>query len=70
MLLNATVAEISEKLFFDYSNENNPDALYRELIPGGNIQVYLNSTGEESKVNLEALFNAVHLNKELIKGLF
>lgn len=70
VLLNATVAEISEKLFFDYSNENNPDALYRELIPGGNIQVYLNSTGEESKVNLEALFNAVHLNKELIKGLF
>ena len=70
MLLNASVAEISEKLTFDYTNERRPDALYSELIPGGSIQVYLNSTGEESKVNIEALFNTVHLHKELIKGLF
>ena len=70
VLLNASIAGISEKLYFDYSNENIPEALYREMIPGGNIQVCLNQSGEESKVNLEALFNAVHLNKELIKGLF
>ena len=70
VLLNATIAEISEKLYFDYTNEDNQDVLYREMIPGGNIQVYLNRKGEDSKVNLEALFNAVHLNKELIKGLF
>ena len=71
VLLNASVAEISEKLTFDdYTNERRPDALYSELIPGGSIQVYLNSTGEESKVNIEALFNTVHLHKELIKGLF
>lgn len=70
VLLNATIAEISQKLFFDYSNEMNPDALYRELVPGGNIQVYLNAKGEESKVNMEALFNTVHQHKELIKGIF
>ena len=70
VLLNASTAEISEKLYFDYTNEMNPDALYRELIPGGNIQVYLNQSGEESKVNLEALFNTVHQHKELIKGIF
>jgi ABC-2 type transport system ATP-binding protein len=70
VLLNATVSEISKKLFFDYTSEMNPDALYREMIPGGNIQVYLNQTGDDSKVNLEALFNAVHQHKELIKGLF
>ena len=70
VLLNATIAEISEKLYFDYTNERNPDALYCEMIPGGNIQVYLNQTGEESKVNIEALFNTVNQHKELIKGIF
>ena len=70
VLLNATIAEISEKLHFDYSNEVNQYALYRELVPGGNIQVSLNHTKEESKVNLEALFNTVYQHKELIKEVF
>lgn len=70
VLLNASVAEISEKLHFDYSNEVNEFALYRELVPGGNIQVSLNQTKEESKVNLEALFNTVYQHKELIKEIF
>lgn len=70
ILLNAGIAEISGRLFFDYSNEKHPEALYSEMIPGGSIQVYPNSTGEESKVNIEALFNTVHLHKELIKGIF
>lgn len=70
VLLNATIAEISEKLYFDYSSEPMENALYREMIPGGNKQVCLNQTGEDSKVNLEALFNTVHQHKELIKGIF
>ena len=70
VLLNASVAEVSEKLYFDYTSERNPDALYCEMIPGGNIQVCLNQTGEDSKVNLEALFNTVHQHKELIKRIF
>ena len=70
VLLNATIEEISEKLYFDYSSELKADALYRELVPGGAIQVYLNQTGAESKVNMEALFNTVHQHKELIKGIF
>lgn len=70
VLLNATVAEIAEKLYFDYTNEKTADALYSEMIPGGNIQVRLNHSSEDSKVNLEALFNTVHQNKELIKGIF
>ena len=70
VLLNATVAEIVDKLTFDYSNEKNPHALYSEMTPGGSVQVYLNTGDEESKVNIEALFNTVHLHKELIKGLF
>ncbi len=70
VLLNATLEEISEKLFFDYSNEKVEGALYSEMIPGGNIQVMPNHTGEDSKVNIEALFNTVQKHKELIKGIF
>ena len=70
VLLNASTQEITEKLYFDYSNEKDSDALYCELIPGATIQVKLNQTGEESKVNLEALFNTVHHHKQLIKGIF
>ena len=70
VLLNASIAEISEKLYFDYSNERKDGALYSEMIPGGSIQVYPNTSGEESKVNIEALFNTVHLHKELVKGIF
>ena len=70
VLLNASVQEITEKLYFDYSTALNPDALYQELIPGGCIQVTPNPTGAESKVNIEALFNTVHQHKELIKEMF
>jgi len=70
VLLNATLEEITEKLYFDYSTERIDDALYSEMIPGGNIQVCLNQSGEDSKVNIEALFNTVHQHKELIKGIF
>ncbi len=70
VLLNASVAQISEKLYFDYGTTVNEASIYSEALPGGLIQVYPNTSGRESKVNLEALFNAVHNNKELIKGIF
>ena len=70
VLLNASVEEITGKLYFDYGTQLHPESLYSEQLPGGFIQVYPNSTGEDSKINVEALFNAVHKNKELIKGMF
>lgn len=70
VLLNASLDEIAQKLYFDYSSEADPDALYQEMVPGGNIQVSVNKTGTESKVNIEALFNAVLLHKNLIKEMF
>ena len=70
VLLNASVEEISSKLFFDYGTQLHPGALYLEQTPGGCIQVYQNTTGEDSKVNMEALFNAVHQHKEQIKEIF
>ena len=70
VLLNASVEEITSKLYFDYGTQLPPASLYSEQLPGGFIQVYPNTTGEDSKINVEALFNAVHKNKELIKGMF
>lgn len=70
VLLNASIREISEKFYFDYSGEAKPGALYSEMTPGGNIQVLLNATDEESKVNIEALFNTVHKHKELTLNTF
>jgi ABC-2 type transport system ATP-binding protein len=70
VLLNASLETITRKLFFDYGTTIKADALYLEHTPSGAIQVYPNTTGEESKVNLEALFNAVHSHKDEVKALF
>lgn len=70
VLLNASVSEVSDKLFFDYGTQLHPDALYSEQLPGGFLQVYPNTNGEESKVNIEALFNTVYKHKDLVKNLF
>lgn len=70
VLLNATIEQISDKLYFDYGTTVRPDALYCEQLPGGLIQVCPNTTGLDSKVNIEALFNTVHNNKQLIKKLY
>ena len=69
VLVNATLEEIASKLYFDYGTELHPEALYSEQMPGGFIQVLVNATGEDSKVNIEAFFNAVHKNKEMVKNL-
>lgn len=70
VLLNASIEEISSALYFDYSQTLHPDSLYSEQLPGGFIQVRPNTSALESKVNIEALFNAAHRNKALIKEIF
>lgn len=70
VLLNAGMDEISEKLYFDYGTQLHPDSLFAEQVPGGFIQVVRNTEGLDSKVNVEALFNAVHKHKDLVKELF
>ena len=70
VLLDASVQKITEKLFFEYGGAERPDALYSELLPGGYMNVVPNESGEESQLNIEALFNAVLRNKERIKELF
>jgi ABC-2 type transport system ATP-binding protein len=70
VLLNATIEQIADKLFFDYGTTLHPEALYSEQLPGGFIQVLPNTEKADSKVNIEALFNTVHKHKELVKNLF
>lgn len=70
VLLDASVQKITEKLYFEYGGEKRDDALYSELLPGGYMNVVPNTTGAESQLNIEALFNAVLRNKNTIKELF
>ena len=69
VLVNASLEAIADKLYFDYGNILNENSLYTEQLPGGFIQVYPNVTGIQSKVSIEALFNAVHKHKDIIKAL-
>ena len=70
VLLDASVQKITEKLFFEYGGEAREDALYSELLPAGYMNVIPNITGEESQLNIEALFNAVLRNKNTVRELF
>lgn len=69
VLLNASFAEITDKIYFEYGPERLQNAYYTEMLPGGYINVMPNTEHLESNVNIEALFNAVMKNKETIKNL-
>ena len=70
VMLDASVQRITEKLYFEYGGEKRDDALYSEMQPGGYLNVLSNATGEESQINIEALFNAVLKNKSVFKEMF
>ncbi|MBP5548801.1 MAG: ABC transporter ATP-binding protein [Bacteroidales bacterium] len=70
VMLNASVETITEKLFFEYGGQQRPDALYSEMMPGGYLNVLPNNGMGESLINIEALFNAVLRNREVIKNIF
>ena len=70
VLLDASVQRIQEKLFFEYGGEQREDALYSEMQPSGYLNVIPNTTGEESQLNIEALFNAVLRNKNYFREMF
>lgn len=70
VLLNASVGEISEKLYFSVEKAMRPDALYCEPAVGGYSQVSVNTDNSESAVDIEMLFNAVLANRDRIKSIF
>ena len=72
LLLNASVDSIGEKLVFKIVDEilSTNETLYAETAIKGMAVVIENRTAEDSKVNLEHLFNAVTENPERIKQIF
>jgi len=70
ILLNESITSISEKLIFKTKGNRDQEALLCDNAPGGYLCVAKNDTGEESAVNIEALFNAVVNKKEEIKNIF
>lgn len=72
LLLNASVDSIGEKLVFKMVDEilSTNETLYAETAIKGMAVVIENRTAEDSKVNLEHLFNAVTENPVRIKKIF
>jgi ABC-2 type transport system ATP-binding protein len=72
LLLQASIAEISNKLSFKITDDlpDDNEVLYAESSLKGYSVVMQNRTGEESKVNLEYLFNAVTENPVKAKSIF
>jgi ABC-2 type transport system ATP-binding protein len=72
LLLNASVSDISEKLCFKTVSElSSPDEiLYSEESLKGFSVVTKNTNAEDSKVNLEHLFNAITEKPILAKAIF
>ena len=72
IVFNRTLEEISQKLCFRMADRNQTDekVIYSEDTLRGQVQVCINTTGEESKVDIEMLFSAVLANKSLITSLF
>jgi ABC-2 type transport system ATP-binding protein len=72
IVFNQNIHDISRHLSFQMDHEPSraEDALYSEKVLGGYMVVRKNTTGEESKIELEILFNAVIAKGEKINGLF
>lgn len=69
VVLNANVNRITDHISFKKVRELNDDVLYSEPALGGFNTIQLNTVGEDSKLDLELLFNAVLQKKELITNL-
>ena len=71
VMLHQSLERISEKLLFRLSDTNTGEnIIYSEPVVGGYAIVEENKTGETTKVNIEALFNTVLLNRGKINEIF
>jgi ABC-2 type transport system ATP-binding protein len=72
LLLNQSVATICERLYFAEQGMNEPTdgALYVQPSVQGNSVILPNEYGEESKLNLEVLFNATLAEREKMQQKF
>jgi len=72
LLLNESVSNICEKLYFAEQSMNEPtdNALYVQPSVQGNSVILPNTSGEESKMNLEVLFNAMLAERVKMQAMF
>ena len=72
LLLNESVASICDRLYFAEQGMNEPtdDALYVQPSVQGNSVILPNTYHEDSKLNLEVLFNATLAERETIQQTF
>jgi ABC-2 type transport system ATP-binding protein len=72
LLLNESVSTICEKLYFAEQGMNEPTegALYVQPSVQGNSVILPNEYGEDSKMNLEVLFNAILGERERMQQMF
>jgi ABC-2 type transport system ATP-binding protein len=72
LLLHASIATISDKLCFKTVNEipQGAKVIYEEKMLKGTAVVMENTDGEDSKLNLEQLFNGVTENPAITKQIF
>ena len=72
LLLNESVASICDKLYFveQGMNESVGDALYMQPSVQGYSVILPNMYGEESKMNLEVLFNAMLAERVKMQAMF
>ena len=72
LLLNESVASICDKFYFTEQGMNEPtdDALYVQPSVQGNSVILPNTYGEESKLNLEVLFNAMLTERVKMQAMF
>lgn len=69
VVLNASIFDIADKVHFQKSTTVSEDVLYAESNLGGFHTMVLNVQKEDSKVDLELLFNGVLTQKEKITNL-
>ncbi len=72
VLLNASVKEICERLYFAEQGMNEPteDALYVQPSVQGNSVIFPNAFHEETNLNLEVLFNAMLAERVKMQSMF
>ena len=72
LLLNESVSTICEKIYFAEQGMNEPTegALYVQPSVQGNSVILPNEYGEDSKLNLEVLFNAILAERERMQQMF
>jgi ABC-2 type transport system ATP-binding protein len=72
IVFNESIDKISEKILFKVFDKDEKDAsvIYSEEDLRGFYQVRENVNREESKLDIELLFNSVNANKKRIKEIF